>query len=261
VTNLATKLVNYNDYFEDTTEPSPGKYIPDEYFEFKARIHDRLLDLIDLSIIDTLDRQDLIVQIRQVVENILREESLDPLLSETKVAEEAAPEETQLRMKEIEDIEKSKPTVAVDSIEIAEMSEQPQVEAEEEEEEEEEIEDETEVIQATPAAKTGVGVANEMADFVANQIKSDQPLQDINTMFTGRTRKKIIKRLFKRKENDFNNFLTQLNTISAWKDASVLIDEEFYERGINPYSKEAIIFSDIVYVRFFPKDKYVGEQD
>ena len=77
MTNIASNIVSYNDYSEDTADPSTGKYIPDEYFEFKARIHDRLLDLIDLSIIDTLDRQDLIVQIRQVVENILREETYD----------------------------------------------------------------------------------------------------------------------------------------------------------------------------------------
>ena len=77
MTNTATNIISYNDYSEDTADPSTGKYIPDEYFEFKARIHDRLLDLIDLSIIDTLDRQDLIVQIRQVVENILREETYD----------------------------------------------------------------------------------------------------------------------------------------------------------------------------------------
>ena len=66
-----------NVYAKDTASISTHKYIPDEYFEFKARIHDRLLDLIDLSIIDTLDRRDLIVQIRQVVEHILREESYD----------------------------------------------------------------------------------------------------------------------------------------------------------------------------------------
>jgi pilus assembly protein CpaF len=49
--------------------------MPDEYFEFKSRIHDRLLNLIDLSIIDKLDRQALGAQIRKVVEKILREES------------------------------------------------------------------------------------------------------------------------------------------------------------------------------------------
>ncbi len=75
ITNVASNIVRYNDYSKDTADSSTSKYIPDEYFEFKARIHDRLLDLIDLSMIDTLDREDLIVQIRQVVENILREES------------------------------------------------------------------------------------------------------------------------------------------------------------------------------------------
>lgn len=77
MTNIATNIISYNDYSENTSDSSTGKYIPDEYFEFKARIHDRLLDLIDLSIIDTLDREDLILQIRQVVENILREETYD----------------------------------------------------------------------------------------------------------------------------------------------------------------------------------------
>jgi pilus assembly protein CpaF len=60
---------------DDFTESASIKYIPDEYFEFKARIHDRLLDLIDLSLIDKLDRETLSTQIRQVVEKILREEA------------------------------------------------------------------------------------------------------------------------------------------------------------------------------------------
>jgi len=48
-------------------------YMPDEYFEFKARIHDRLLDMVDLSMIDSLDRQTLNQQIRLIVEKILTE--------------------------------------------------------------------------------------------------------------------------------------------------------------------------------------------
>jgi len=53
------------------------RYMPEEYFELKARIHDRLLDLIDLSIIDKLDRETLSSQIRKIVEKILREESFN----------------------------------------------------------------------------------------------------------------------------------------------------------------------------------------
>jgi len=49
--------------------------MPDEFFELKAKIHDRLLDIIDLSIIDSMDKKSLIVEIRQITEKILKEES------------------------------------------------------------------------------------------------------------------------------------------------------------------------------------------
>jgi len=52
-----------------------SKHLPEEYFEFKSRIHDRLLNLLDLSLIDRLNRETLNAQIRQVVDKILREES------------------------------------------------------------------------------------------------------------------------------------------------------------------------------------------
>ena len=50
-------------------------YVPDEYFELKTRIHDRLLDLIDLSAIERLERDDLKSQIRILVQRILGEEN------------------------------------------------------------------------------------------------------------------------------------------------------------------------------------------
>ncbi len=190
------------------------------------------------------------------LETILESENISSMIEEEAKEEIPVPsDETQLHIQQIQDIEESKPTVEVDSIEIGEMT-APVVEEEEEEEYEEE---EEEVV--TAAAKPAANVADEMANFVANQIKSDKPLDDINNLITGRIRKKVIKKLFKKKEEQFSKFINVLNQHSAWKDASVIIDEEFYERGINPYSKEAIIFSDIIYLRFFPKDKYVGEQE
>jgi len=68
---------SYSEMNQDgiSTMVSARKYPPEEYFEFKSRIHDRLLDLIDLSLLDKLDRETLTVQIRRVVEKILREET------------------------------------------------------------------------------------------------------------------------------------------------------------------------------------------
>lgn len=49
-------------------------YIPNEYYELKTRIHDRLIDLIDLSLLDTVDSSVLKPQIRRLVEKILHED-------------------------------------------------------------------------------------------------------------------------------------------------------------------------------------------
>jgi pilus assembly protein CpaF len=61
--------------FPNLPDENGRKYMPDEYFEFKSKIHHRLLDIIDLSLIDTLDKETLSVHIRQAVDKILREEN------------------------------------------------------------------------------------------------------------------------------------------------------------------------------------------
>ncbi len=51
-----------------------SRYISDEYFDLKTRIHDRLLDLVDLTLIESIDRDVLKSQIRTLVMRILEEE-------------------------------------------------------------------------------------------------------------------------------------------------------------------------------------------
>jgi pilus assembly protein CpaF len=47
--------------------------LPDEYFEFKSKIHDRLLDLIDLSKLDRVDPIFLKPELSKVVDRVLKE--------------------------------------------------------------------------------------------------------------------------------------------------------------------------------------------
>ena len=51
------------------------KSIPEEYFELKHKIHDRLIDLIDLTVIEKLDQGTIKAQIRSIVEGILHEDA------------------------------------------------------------------------------------------------------------------------------------------------------------------------------------------
>jgi tetratricopeptide (TPR) repeat protein len=232
-----------------------------ETIELEVLLHafqDRNLDTY-IQLIEDLKKQGDTEIALADLELILNAESLDPLkqpeieeVTATVTADEKPGDDT-LQIEAVEDIEESKPVIAVDDIEVGEIKPEELVEEEEEEEEDETVEQEA----PTPASGS---VADDMANFVASQIRSDKPLEDLNSMVLGRTRKKIIKKLFNRKENEFLSFVDVVNEQSAWKDASVVIDNEFYERGINPYSKEAIMFSDLIYVRFFPKDRYVGEQ-
>ncbi len=50
------------------------KFLPEEFFELKANIHNRLLDIVDLAVIDRMDRETLTAQIRTVVEKILMDD-------------------------------------------------------------------------------------------------------------------------------------------------------------------------------------------
>lgn len=49
-------------------------FLPEEYFEFKSRIHDRLLDKLDLSVLDRIDPSILKPELKGIVDRILRED-------------------------------------------------------------------------------------------------------------------------------------------------------------------------------------------
>lgn len=66
-----------------TAEKKQKFIVANEYFELKTRIHDRLLDLVDLSMIDSLEEDALKREIKRLVRNILQEEQSNvPLNSE-----------------------------------------------------------------------------------------------------------------------------------------------------------------------------------
>ncbi len=55
---------------------STGRVVAEEYFEIKTKIHSRLLDLLDLSLIDTLERDVLKAEIKSLIGRILNEDEI-----------------------------------------------------------------------------------------------------------------------------------------------------------------------------------------
>lgn len=207
--------------------------------------------------------------------------------------EEVAAVEPEVSVEEVPDIEKDKPEVQVEDITVeteletvpteeVEGAEEFEEEEEEVEEEEEKAEIEAEMQASTPteaaepvvekvekkAEETGVptevaeddaGAADQLADVVGEKIKGAY-LEDLNNVISLKNRKKFLKKIFKKDESRYIKFISYLNEINSWKKASIAIDEMFYQTGVNPYSHIAVEFSDLIYNRYFPKDKMMDRQ-
>ena len=200
-----------------------------------------------------------------------------------------APESEPVSFDAIPDIEEARPAVQVETIEVPEARDveipelEPEIEDEDDyyEPEEEEVEAQVQppiaappVVQPPPPppppvstpdpvpapapvpAEAAVGsdtAADQLARAVGDQMKGVE-LEDLNKLITPKQRKKFIKKVFKKNEQQYVDFLTHLNGTPDWKNASNMIDNFFYQQGLNPYSKEALEFSDLIYNRYFPKD-------
>ena len=188
-------------------------------------------------------------------------EDLEKMLRSGKALVEmrAAAATTPSPVEAIADIEEQRPEIEVESIEVSETVEIPAPEPEVEEEFEEELEEEEEEEVVSSAGETS-GAAEQLAQVVAEKIKGEK-LEDLNAMISKKQRKKFIKKVFRKDEGRYVEFIELLNRTPDWKQASSLIDDYFFEAGINPYSKEALEFSDVVYSRYFPKDRPLAEDE
>lgn len=83
--------------------------------------------------------------------------------------------------------------------------------------------------------------------------KTPPELEPIENIIDDDDEKRFIKKIFNKNENDYLNSLIEINNMSSWKQASVYIDEIFIMNEIDPYTPEAVRFTEVAYKRFFPK--------
>lgn len=77
-------------------------------------------------------------------------------------------------------------------------------------------------------------------------------LANIRDLVDDKEEKIFVKKLFGKDMDEYEMFLDKIQETLTWKEAIVLIENEFVERSIDAYSKEAIRFSDIAYSRYYP---------
>ena len=75
----------------------------------------------------------------------------------------------------------------------------------------------------------------------------------LETLFTPSEQKRFLKFLFHKDDFGFQDALNILSRAETWEEASLILDELFVAKDIDPLSKEAIRFTDKVFQRYNSK--------
>lgn len=85
--------------------------------------------------------------------------------------------------------------------------------------------------------------------LVSNRLEQKEKSYDRNLdgLMPSRLKKRIIKKIFDGNEIIFNEFMSNINKVENWDEASVLLTDLFDKKNIQPFSKWAIRFTEFLY--------------
>jgi hypothetical protein len=79
----------------------------------------------------------------------------------------------------------------------------------------------------------------------------------IRSLLGKRKKKKIIRRIFGGDAAQCEIVLAVLNDVKDWTEASLYVDSMFIKNGVDPYSKSAMTFSEVVQRVFLSQERYL----
>lgn len=82
-------------------------------------------------------------------------------------------------------------------------------------------------------------------------------LPSLKSIITPKQKKQIIKKIFNNDEKEFNNLIEELESVTNWADALTKIETEFSKRDIYLHGPHAVLFTDILYARYFSQDDQI----
>ncbi len=92
-----------------------------------------------------------------------------------------------------------------------------------------------------------------MVTHAALEAQPPGPYPSITRLIDGKSRQAFLKKIFHRDLDAYLIFIEALEAAQTWKAAKVLLDSTFRMRKVNPFSKEAVHLSDLVFSRYFTR--------
>lgn len=88
---------------------------------------------------------------------------------------------------------------------------------------------------------------------------SNRNLIPVRHLLNLKEKKEFVKKLFQNNPSEFENFIQSLENIKNWREAMKRVIKEFDNRQIDRHSHAAVLFTDMLYKRYYPDDDQVGK--
>lgn len=83
-------------------------------------------------------------------------------------------------------------------------------------------------------------------------------LPPLNSLFNQKQQKTITKKIFRNNHAEFEQFVQELETIKDWTEALKRVEAELSRREIYLHNPAAVLFTNILFSRYFPEDGCLG---
>jgi hypothetical protein len=84
--------------------------------------------------------------------------------------------------------------------------------------------------------------------------KPEKQLSSLKSLIQSRQKKEIVKKIFGNNEKEFEKLIDELEPIKNWTDAFKRVERELNKRNIYLHEPDAILFTNILYFRYFPDE-------
>lgn len=110
---------------------------------------------------------------------------------------------------------------------------------------------------AGPEVKPKIKIRFDEEEQLVHRSKIEQqpagPFPSLYHLIDDKSRRAFIRKIFQRDADAYLEFIDRLEPLQTWKEAKAVLDAELGLRNVNPYSKEAVQLSDLLFGRYFSK--------
>jgi len=84
--------------------------------------------------------------------------------------------------------------------------------------------------------------------------KPEKRLSSLKSFIKPSQKKEIIKKIFGNNEQEYQNLIDELEPVKNWTEALKRVERELNKRNIYLHEPDAILFTNILYFRYFPDE-------